>query len=118
MITEEQFAEVVAKVTAGEGLNNEEATLLIQALAELDQRGLIAENVVQFVLTSADVVYNEVADSVIKAMSLRDLDKVKKVRSIGTKAAAQLTSIAQMYVAQLYMQMQQAEKEEGNGEEA
>jgi hypothetical protein len=107
VITEEQFGELVNKIAAGEGLNNEEATLLVQSMAELDQRGIVAENVVQFVLHGAEAIYNEVAEGVIKTMNLRDHAKVKKVRSIGTRAAAQLTSITQMYIAQLYLQMQE-----------
>lgn len=107
MITEEQFGEIVNKVAAGEGLTNEEAMGLVQAIAQLDQRGLIAENVVQFVLHGAESIYNEVASNVVKTLQLRDHAKVKKILSIGTKAAEQLTAIAQMYIAQMYLQAQQ-----------
>lgn len=107
MMTEERFGEIVAKLGTGEGLTNEEGTELVQSLAELDQRGLVAENVVQFVLHGAEAIYKEVAENVVKTMNLRDHAKVKKVLSIGTKAAAQLTSITQMYIAQLYLQAQQ-----------
>lgn len=114
MITEEQFGEIVNKVAAGEGLTNEEAMGLVQAMAQLDQRGLIAENVVQFVLHGAESIYNEVASNVVKTLQLRDHAKVKKVLSIGTKAAEQLTSVTQMYIAQMYLQLQQAEQEEAS----
>lgn len=117
MMTEERFGEIVTKLSAGEGLTNEEGTELVQALAELDQRGLVAENIVRFVLEGAEQIYNEVAENVVKTMNLRDHAKVKQVLSIGRKAAAQLTSVTQMYIAQLYLQMQEGAEEEENVEE-
>lgn len=109
MITEEQFNLMVDKVSAGGGLTNEEATDLIQTLAELDQRGLVAEQIVEFVLLGAEQVYDAVADKVLKELQLRDHAKVKRIVSIGKNAAAQLTAATHLYIAQQYLNLQQGE---------
>jgi hypothetical protein len=107
MMTEEQFTEIVAKVAGGDGLSNEEATLMIEALAELDQRGLVAEQIVQFVLHGAEETYRQLIDDVLKEVQIRDKAKVKKIAAVGSKASQRLIAATQIYIAQMYYQQQQ-----------
>jgi predicted KAP-like P-loop ATPase len=108
MITKEEFEAMVNKVVAGEGLTNEEATSLIQSAAELDQRGAIAEQIVQFVLTAAESMYLETAEKVVKELQLRDKAKAKTILRSAEKAAANLLAVVQLYVAQVSLQMKSA----------
>lgn len=109
MMTEEQFRDIVNKVSAGEGLSNDEAVQMVQTMAELDQRGLVAEEIVQFVLHGAEETYKQVIDEVLKNLDLRDKAKVKKITAVGPKAAARLIAATQVYIAQRYLQMQEDE---------
>ncbi len=109
MMTEEQFADIVNKISAGEGLSNEEATELVRSMAELDQRGMVAEEIIEFVLHGAEETYRQVIDEVLRSLDLRDKAKVKKIISVGPKAAARLVAATQVYIAQRYYAMQSAE---------
>ena len=108
MITKEEFEAMVNKVVAGEGLTNEEATSLIQSAAELDQRGAIAEEIVQFVLTAAESMYLETAEKVVRELQLRDKAKAKAIVRSAEKAAANLLAVVQLYVAQMSLRMNQS----------
>jgi hypothetical protein len=109
MMTGEKFAEIVNKISAGEGLSNEEATELVQSMAELDQRGMVAEEIIEFVLHGAEETYRQVIDEVLRSLDLRDKAKVKKIISVGPKAAARLVAATQVYIAQRYYAMQSDE---------
>lgn len=106
MITQEQLEAMVAQVAKGEGLNNEDSLLLIQTLAELDQRGSIAQGIVQFVLEAAEQIYKDVSEQVIKKVSIRDHAKVKQLLSISSRASRQLVAVTQLYMAQVYAETQ------------
>jgi Mg/Co/Ni transporter MgtE len=108
-MTGEKFAEIVNKISAGEGLSNEEATELVQSMAELDQRGMVAEEIIEFVLHGAEETYRQVIDEVLRSLDLRDKAKVKKIISVGPKAAARLVAATQVYIAQRYYAMQSDE---------
>ena len=109
MMTEEQFADIVNKISAGEGLSNEEATELVRSMAELDQRGMVAEEIIEFVLHGAEETYRQVIDEVLRSLDLRDKAKVEKIISVGPKAAARLVAATQVYITQRYYAMQSAE---------
>jgi len=110
MITEESFAAIVTKVSNNEGITNEEATELIESLAELDQRGLIAGEIVQFVLHGVDEVYKHFINDVLQDLQLRDKAKAKKIAGVGAKAAAQLIATTQLYIAQRYAEFDDSEE--------
>jgi hypothetical protein len=110
MITEESFAAIVTKVSTNEGITNEEATELIESLAELDQRGLIAGEIVQFVLHGVDEVYKHFINDVLQDLQLRDKAKAKKIAGVGAKAAAQLIATTQLYIAQRYAEFDDSEE--------
>ena len=110
MITEESVAAIVAKVSNNEGITNEEATELIESLAELDQRGLIAGEIVQFVLHGVDEVYKHFINDVLQDLQLRDKAKAKKIAGVGAKAAAQLIATTQLYIAQRYAEFDDSEE--------
>jgi hypothetical protein len=110
MITEESFAAIVTKVSNNEGITNEEATELIESLAELDQRGLIAGEIVQFVLHGVDEVYKHFINDVLQDLQLRDKAKAKKIAGVGAKAAAQLVATTQLYIAQRYAEFDDSEE--------
>jgi tRNA A22 N-methylase len=110
MITEESFAAIVTKVSNNEGITNEEATELIESLAELDQRGLIAGEIVQFVLHGVDEVYKHFINDVLQDLQLRDKAKAKKIAGVGAKAAAQLIATTQLYIAQRYTEFDDSEE--------
>lgn len=110
--------EIVQKVANGEGLTNEEASKLIEFTAAVDQRGVLAEDVLQFVISSAGHIYNEIAERVVKECNFRDISKAKAVLSIGTKAADRLTSVTQIYIAHIFNQLQQPQEEEVVNESA
>lgn len=106
MITQEQFDTIVKKVADGESITAAEATELIQTIAELEQRTNIAQQVVEFVLHGAEHVYADTAEKVVKQLNLRDHAKIKRVLKIGEQAATNLTAAAQLYIAQMYLQVQ------------
>lgn len=107
MITKEQFEDMVNKVAAGEGLTNAEASELIQTAAELDQRGAVAEQIIDFTLTASEEIYRGVAQDVVEKIQLRDKDKVRQILNSSKKAAENLTMVVQLYVSQMSLQMQQ-----------
>ena len=105
-MSNEQITEIIKKVAAGEGLTHEEASTLIEFMAAIDQRGVIAENVVEFVLSAAEEIYNDVARKVSDRIQLRDKAKVKEILGIGKTAANNLTAVTQLYIAQVFAQLQ------------
>jgi len=109
MITEEQFRDIATRVAAGEGLTNDEAILLVQTMAELDNRGTIAQNVVEFVLHAAEEIYKDLTNNVVQKIQLRDKAKVKQILSVSAQAAAQLTAVTQLYVSQVFAELQKQE---------
>ncbi len=111
-MTDNKINEIVNKVAAGEGLTNEEATTLIEFTAAIDQRGVIAENVVQFVLDAAEHIYKEVAEDLVKRINIRDSEKARQVIAIGKKAAERLVAVSQIYVAHMFNQLQASAAEE------
>lgn len=111
-MTDSKITEIVNKVAAGDGLTNEEATALVELTAAIDQRGVIAENVVQFVLDAAEHIYKEVAEELVNRINLRDIAKAKQVVGLGKKAAERLVAVSQIYVAHMFNQLQQSADEE------
>ena len=107
MITQEMFDGIVAKIAAGETITVEEATELVQTIAEFEQRTMLAQHIVEFVLHAAEQVFDEAISASLRVMPMRDLAKVKQVRAIGRKAAENLTAVAQLYIAQMAVQAQQ-----------
>lgn len=106
MITQEQFDAVVAKIAAGENLTAEEGTELVQTIAEFEQRSMFIQQVVEFALQATEEVCNGVIDKVLRNLNLRDLDKVKQIRSISSKTSENLVGVVQLYIAQMYTQAQ------------
>jgi len=108
MITQEQFDTIVKQAMAGEAIPAEQSLLLIQTIAELEQRTNMAQGVVEFVLHGAEEIYRETAERVVRQLNLRDHAKIKRVLKIGEEAAANLTAAAQLYIAQLFLQTQES----------
>ena len=107
MITQEKFDAIVKQIIAGEAVSAEDATELVQTIAELEQRTNVAQEVVEFVLHGAEQVYRETAERVVRQLNLRDHAKVKRVLKIGEEAATRLTTAAQVYIAQVYLRSQE-----------
>lgn len=107
MITQEMFDGIVAKIAAGETITVEEATELVQTVAEFEQRTMLAQHIVEFVLHAAEQVFDDAISASLRVMPMRDLAKVKQVRAIGRKASENLTAVAQLYIAQMAVQAQQ-----------
>lgn len=107
MITQEMFDGIVAKIAAGDTITVEEATELVQTIAEFEQRTMLAQHIVEFVLHAAEQVFDDAISASLRVMPMRDLAKVKQVRAIGRKASENLTAVAQLYIAQMAAQAQQ-----------
>jgi hypothetical protein len=107
MISQEMFDGIVAKVVANEPITTEEATELVQTIAEFEQRTALAQHLVEFVLHSAEQIFDGAITDSLRVMPMRDLAKVKQVRAIGRKAASNLTAVSQLYIAQMAAQAQQ-----------
>lgn len=107
MITQEMFDGIVKKIAQQETCTIEEVSELVQTIAELEQRSVVSGQVVEFVLHAAEQVTNDVIDRVLRNLNLRDLDKVKQVRSISSKTSESLTAITQLYIAQMFAHLNQ-----------
>jgi hypothetical protein len=103
MITQEMFDGIVKKITEGEGCTVGEATELVQTIAEFEQRNMIAQQIVEFVLHAAEQVFEENVERSLLNLQLRDVQKVKTIRALPRKAASQLSSIVQLYIAQMFV---------------
>lgn len=102
MISQEMFDDVVKKVAEGEGISSEEATELVQTIAEFEQRVIIAQQVVEFTLHAAQEVYQQVITDVLNKIQLRDAAKVKRILKSGEEAASRLGIVTQLYIAQIF----------------
>lgn len=107
MITQEMFDGIVKKIADKETCTVEEVTELVQTIAELEQRSMVSGQVVEFVLHAAEQVANDVIDKVMRNLNLRDLDKVKQVRSISSKTSEGLSAVTQLYIAQMFAHLNQ-----------
>jgi hypothetical protein len=107
MISQEAFDVVVNKIVNDQPLTTAEAVELVQTIAELDGKGKVAEGIVQFVLHGIEIMYNDVAQNVVRELNLRDTSKKKRIMRIGTEAAGKLIEAVQVYTAQLYIQEEQ-----------
>lgn len=103
MITQELFDSIVQKITEGQGCTADEATELVQTIAEFEQRNMIAKQIVEFVLHAAEQVFEENVERSLQDLQLRDIQKVKAIRAIPHKAANQLSSIVQLYISQMFV---------------
>jgi|LakMenEpi03Aug12_release.lakeMendotaPanAssembly.Ray.scaffolds.fasta_scaffold1000425_2 hypothetical protein len=101
MISEDKFTEIVNKVAAEEAVTTEEVTLLIQTIAELDQRGSMAEQIIAFALTAAETIYQDAANKIVQELQIRDKAKSKAIIKSAEKATSELMAVVQLYVAQI-----------------
>ena len=106
MISQEIFETVIAKVAEGQDISSTEAAELISTIVELDSRGVIAEQALDFVLYGSEQALLDVAKAAIKVIGIRDHAKQRKITSLAAEASGRLVAGLQILVAQAVSDLQ------------
>lgn len=106
MISEEDFATIVTAVSAGDPITTEQATLLIQSLAELDIQTAVLDAALGYSLETAQTLLNEVGQQTANVIGIRDMAKRRKIAEISGTAAGQLQAAVGLFIGNLVQQAQ------------
>lgn len=99
MIDNDNFTRIVTDIQNNVFLNPDDATLLVQSIAELDAHLYIAQETLSHTLDTAVKLMEDIATACVKSVGIRDKGKERKLMKIAAETAAKFTTSVQMFVA-------------------
>lgn len=109
MISQEKFTQLVKDLDEGVMITSQVLIKgLVQTIAELDARCMVAEQTIQMTLDTAERLMADVAKGAIQTIGIRDHAKARKLAKLAGEAAGRLTGAVELFMAGKVLEAQQA----------
>lgn len=109
MISQDRFNQVVKDIQEGVMVTSQTTIQeLVQTVAELDARCMVAEQTIQMTLETAERLMADVAKGAIQTIGIRDHAKARKLAKLAGEAAGRLTGAVELFMAGKVLEAQQA----------